>query len=54
MRPAYLLEPRHAADSAAPYLGRAENHMADKNFDDDLEFDEPLDLNPWQLHDPKC
>ena len=27
--------------------------MTDKNFDDDLEFDEPLDLNPWQLHDPK-
>ena len=27
--------------------------MTDKDFDDDLEFDEPLDLNPWQLHDPK-
>lgn len=27
--------------------------MTDKHSDDDLEFDEPLDLNPWQLHDPK-
>ncbi len=27
--------------------------MTDKHSDDDLEFDESLDLNPWQLHDPK-
>lgn len=26
--------------------------MTDKYTDDELEFDEPLDLNPWQFHDP--
>lgn len=26
--------------------------MTGKDFDDELEFDEPLDLNPWQLNDP--